>query len=56
MTDDGLAMIFDISKGNVKSSSSKIWLSFFFVEDLVGNSNGVRILSLSPGRDTQQKN
>ena len=54
-TPDGLALIFDISKGSVKAVLPQYGRVTFTVEDLLNGQKGIRILTLSPGRDSQQK-
>ncbi|MCB4421446.1 ATP-binding cassette domain-containing protein [Synechococcus sp. HB1133] len=54
-TTDGLAVIFDISKSNVRAVIPKFGRVSFPLSDLTCDKPSIRILTLSPGRDSQQK-
>ena len=49
------AMLYDISRGVVKAVLPEYGMVKFSFEDLLQGQAGARVLTLSPGRDTQQR-
>ena len=52
---NGLAVIFDISNGTVKAVLPQFGRVTFSVKELVGDQDGIRVLTLSPGSSQQKK-